>query len=334
MKRTYKQILAFVLSMIMILSVMPMSVFAANDYDINSTESTDDYYNLISKRDWDIAPGITESEIVLNNDDGSRRQVLFVMEADLNNEYVKVINSYNGMIPEYGNYKTGVMSEQAAYAEANGYGNVVGAMNTTLSWYTNYSPDRVGEPLGFIMLDAEILFDPANCGYVYGNVGFPSVLVINKDFDDEGNPRPADIPKVEMPQIRSAADLDGWEDQVIPASSGYIVKEGVNQYKSDHSSSSAPRSVVGIKPDGTVVIMLNDGRQEPYSAGMTMYELAEVTVKGGRLLPPSAVEVELMELRCNYEALETKCAEMSREIEELKHIFDTNSLNFIIKGEE
>ncbi len=279
----FSKVISLILAFVMLLGVVPFTAFAANDYAINSTISTDDYYNLISKKDWDIAPGITESEIVLNNDDGSRRQVLFVMEADLNNEYVKVINSYNGMVPQYGDYKTGVMSEQAAYAEANGYGNVVGAMNTCLSWYTNYPADRVGEPLGFIMLDAEVLFDPSNCGYEYGNVGFPSVVVINKDFDDNGNPRPADIPKVEMPQIRSAADLDGWEEQVIPCSSGYIVKDGVNQAKApDHSDgSSAPRSVVGIKPDGTVVIMLNDGRQSPYSAGMSMYELAEVMLDLG-----------------------------------------------------
>ena len=275
-----KKILALLLSVLMLLGAMPLSVFAANDYTINSTTSTDDYYNLISKKDWEIAPGITESEIVLNNDDGSQRQVLFVMEADLNNEYVKVINSYTGMVPEYGNYQTGVMSKQAALAEQLGYGNVVGAMNTCLSWYTNYPADRVGEPLGFIMLDAEVLFDPANCGYEYGNVGFPSVLVINKDFDENGNPRPDDIPKVEMPQIKSAADLDGWEDQVIPVSSGYIVKDGVNQAKPNHTDA-APRSVVGIKPDGTVVIMVNDGRQSPYSAGMSMYELAEVMLDLG-----------------------------------------------------
>ncbi len=275
-----KKLLAMALAVLMVLTQVPLAALAANDYAINSSESSDDYYNLISKTDWDIAPGITESQIVLNNDDGSRRQVLFVMEADLNNEYVKVINSYNGMVPEYGSYKTGVMSEQAAYAEANGYGNVVGAMNTTLSWYSGYPADRVGEPLGFIMLDAEVLFDPANCGYEYGNVGFPSVVVINKDFDDEGNPRPADIPKVEMPQIRSAADLDGWEDQVIPCSSGYIVKDGKNVNSPNHSDA-APRSVVGIKPDGTVVIMVNDGRQSPYSAGMSMYELAEVMLDLG-----------------------------------------------------
>ena len=283
MKQTFKRGMSFVLALMMVFGVfatMPFTAFAANDYTINSTESTDDYYNLISKKDWEIAPGITESEIVLNNDDGSKRQVLFVMEADLNNEYVKVINSYTGMVPEYGNYKTGVMSQQAALAEQLGYGNVVGAMNTCLSWYTGYPADRVGEPLGFIMLDAEVLFDPANCGYTYGNVGFPSVLVINKDFDENGNPRPADIPKVEMPQIKSAEDLDGWEDQVIPVSSGYIVKDGVNQAKPNHTDE-APRSVVGIKPDGTVVIMVNDGRQSPYSAGMSMYELAEVMLDLG-----------------------------------------------------
>ena len=283
MKQTFKRGMSFVLALMMVFGVfatMPFTAFAANDYTINSTESTDDYYNLISKKDWEIAPGITESEIVLNNDDGSQRQVLFVMEADLNNEYVKVINSYTGMVPQYGDYKTGVMSEQAKLAEELGYGNVVGAMNTTLSWYTGYASDRVGEPLGFIMLDAEILFDPANCGYVYGNVGFPSVLVINKDFDENGNPRPADIPKVEMPQIRSAADLHGWEDQVIPCSSGYIVKDGKNQSSPSHTGG-APRSVVGIKPDGTVVIMVNDGRQAPYSEGMSMYELAEVMLDLG-----------------------------------------------------
>ena len=273
-----KKVSRIVLALLISLTLLPFNVFASVDFDINGSSASDDYYNLIQKQDWEIAPGISESKIVLNNDAGTYQQVLHVMEADLNNDYVKVINSYNGMIPKYGDYKVGVMSKQAAYAEANGYGNVVGAMNTTLSWYTGYPNDRVNEPLGFIMLDAEVLFDPGNCGYEYGNVGFPSVLVINKDYDEDGNPRPADIPKVEMPQIRTAADLDGWEEQVIPASSGYIVKDGVNQAAKPDHSSAAPRSVVGIKPDGKVVIMLNDGRQSPYSAGMSMYELAEVMI--------------------------------------------------------
>ena len=136
MKQTFRKGVSFLLAFMMvsgIFTTIPFTSFAVNDYTINSTESTDDYYNLISKKDWEIAPGITESEIVLNNDQGTKRQVLFVMEADLNNEYVKVTHSYTGMVPEYGKYTTGVMSEQANWAEANGYGNVVGAMNTCLN---------------------------------------------------------------------------------------------------------------------------------------------------------------------------------------------------------
>lgn len=84
--------------------------------------------------------------------------------------------------------------------------------------------------------------------------------------------------------------------------------------------------------------LLFNGGTGKYKASFTseagiVYELAVVTVKGGRVIPPSAVEVELMELRCGYEALETECAEMREEISQLKNIFDTNSLNFIIKGE-
>ena len=287
-----KKVLAGVVAAMMLLSNISI-IASANGIDYDESTNSCDCYNIISKTDYTIAPGIKESEIVLNFDDGSRRQVLHVMEADTTNEYVKVLNSYNGMYPHYGSYKTGTMTEQTSWVEKNMGLNVVGAMNTTLSWYDSATYDdtkggdskRTGEPLGFIMLDAEVLFDPQNCGYTYGKVGFPSVLVINKDFDENGNPRPSDIPKVEMPQITSAADLDGWEDQVIPVSSGYIVKDGVSQYKAenhkDDSSNSASRSVVGIKPDGTIVAVMNDGRQAPYSAGMSMYECAEMMISLG-----------------------------------------------------
>ncbi len=274
MNRTFKKIVSFVLSAVMVLtvfSVVPFSAFAANDYTINSTTSTDGYYNLISKKDWDTAPGISESEIVLNNDDGTRRQVIHVMEADLNNEYTKVIGSYAEM--NTSKYQTSTMDVQAAWVEDNWNLNVVGGMNTCLSWYSGYPAEKVGMPLGFLMVDGEVLWD--------GCEGFPTVIVINKDFDAEGNARPADIPKVEMVQIKSSADLDGWEDQVIPCSSGYIVKDGKNVQTSANHSDAAPRSVVGIKADGTVVIMENDGRQSPFSIGMSMYELAEVMLDLG-----------------------------------------------------
>ncbi|MBE6557720.1 MAG: hypothetical protein E7661_01735 [Ruminococcaceae bacterium] len=281
MKNTrFIRVLAFLIASVMMIGMMPVIPFAAGvDYNHNASTSTDEYYNLISKKDWDNAPGISESEIVLNNDAGNYRQVIHIMKADVNHSYVSVIPTYSEM--DTSKYQTDTMLDQANWIDENMDGEVIGVMNCCLSWYTGYPADRVGEPLGFMMMNGEIMFDPGNCGYAYGNVGFPTCVVINKDIDENGNPRPADIPELEMVQIRTSVDLDGWEDTVIPVSSGYIVKDGVNQSKASHKDNPAPRSVVGITADGQVVMMLNDGRQSPFSAGMNMYECAEVMIAAG-----------------------------------------------------
>ena len=283
MRQIFKKSILFVLAFAMavgVFTMIPFKAFAAGvDYKHNASISTDDYYNIITKTDWDNAPGITESEIVLDNDAKDYRQVVHIMKADVNNSYVNVIPTYNEM--NTSKYQTATMLDQANWIDQNMDGEVIGVMNCCLSWYSGYSAERVGEPLGFMMMDGEIMFDPDNCGYTYGNVGFPTCVVINKDFDENGTPRPADIPKVEMPQIRSFADLDGWENTVIPISSGYIVKDGENQNSPSHKSQNEPRSVVGITADGEVVIMEVDGRQSPFSAGMNMYECAEVMIAAG-----------------------------------------------------
>lgn len=62
-----------------------------------------------------------------------------------------------------------------------------------------------------------------------------------------------------------------------------------------------------------------------------IYVLERVTIKGGRIVPPSQTSIELMELRCRADALEEKCEFLENEVRELRNIFDTNSLNFLIK---
>ena len=275
MEKTFTRFLAFALVVMMMVSVMPMAAFAAYDYAHNESASSDDYYDIISKKDWDIAPGIKESEIVLNNESGDRRQVIHLMEADISNSYTRVISSYTKM--DTSNYAISTIPEHAAFIENEWGENVVGAMNTCLSWYNSATyaqdPSRVNEPLGFMMVDGEIYFDHS--------VGFPTCIVIHKDTNDAGETRPDSIPKVEMRTVTGTANLNGWEDQVIPCSSGYIVKDGVNQSKPSHGTDTAARSVVGVKADGSIVIMMNDGRQAPYSLGMNMYECAEVMIAAG-----------------------------------------------------
>jgi hypothetical protein len=149
-----KKVISVLLAVVMLFSVLTTNASAKISYD--EAASGTNYYSIVSKKDWQLAPGIEESEIVLNNDAGSRRQVLHVVEVDIENEYTKVIPSYKGMIPQAGSYGTQTMDKQAAFAEANGYGNVVAAMNISLSWYNSAyytsNPGLVGEPLGYMIV--------------------------------------------------------------------------------------------------------------------------------------------------------------------------------------
>ncbi|MBQ3182177.1 MAG: phosphodiester glycosidase family protein, partial [Clostridia bacterium] len=273
MKTTFTKVVSFLLCLMMLVGMLPMQLFAAVDYE----EREDDYYKLISKDDYDLAPGITESEIVLNNAAGTHRQVAHVVEVDIDNPYTKVIPSYKGMVPTPGNYGVEIMSEQAAYAEANGYGNVVAAMNISLNWYTAAyyvdHPEFIGEPLGYMVLDGQIYKNSQG-----QTSGAQTCLVINFDEKD-GVARPADMPKTEIRATSSA--ITGWEEQVIPANFGFLVKDGKNQYAANHTSDPASRSFVGIKADGDIVMVMNDGRQSPYSAGFNSYEMAEFMLSLG-----------------------------------------------------
>ncbi len=275
MKQKANRLVAMLLCLAMLVCAMPFSALAAVEYD-EIAES--DYYKLISQKDWELAPGITESEIVLNNDAGDRRQVLHVVEVDMDNPYTKVIPSIKGMVPTAGNYGVQTMDAQAAYAEANGYGNVVAAMNISLSWYDSAyydaHPELVGEPLGYMILD----------GVQYTNSqgqtsGAQTCLVINFDEKD-GVARPADIPKV---LIRSTSEaITGWEEQVIPANFGFLVKDGKMVHSTEeHTSEGASRSMLGVKADGSIIMVMNDGRQAPYSTGLNNYEMSEAMLKLG-----------------------------------------------------
>ncbi len=274
MKKQFSRIVALILAFVIVASMASVTTFAAQiDYD----ETIGTYYNIISKDDYDIAPGIVESEMVMNNDDGSRRQVLHIIEADISNPYVTVIPSSKGMVPTPGQYGVQVMSEQAAWAEANGYGNVVAAMNISLSWYDSayYSehPELIGEPLGYLVLNGEYFENSRG-----KTSGAQTCLVINFDEKD-GVARPADIPKT---QIRSTSEpITGWEEQVIPANFSFLVKNGKNVATSETHTGGAPRSMLGIKADGTIVMVMNDGRLSPYSEGLTEYEMGEVMLSLG-----------------------------------------------------
>ena len=284
-KRFFSKFLAMTLVVVMFVGGLPISTWAAEAWDYNADALEDDYYKLISKKDWELAPGIQETEIVLNNADGSKRQVVHSVKVDMNNPYTKVIPGYKGMVPTEGNYGTESTSTQAKNAEALGYGNVVAATNAMLSWYDSAyykaNPHLIGEPLYYNILD----------GYYYENSQGSStfnksnaVVVINYDYHPlTGEKRPDDMPKVLM---RTQTDpLTGWEQNAISVWA-WLVKpdeNGVPQVTNskNHTSGHESRTFVGITAKGEIILSVSDGRQAPYSTGFNMYEMGEYMIKMG-----------------------------------------------------
>ena len=94
---------------------------------------------------------------------------------------------------------------------------------------------------------------------------------------------------------------------------------------------------ISISPEADSVIpLLFGGCSGDYRASFTdsegkVYELEKVAIREGWIAPPPETSVELMELRIRQEETEKECASLWEQIRELRSIFDTNSLNFLIK---
>lgn len=144
------RIVAVMTAVIMLVCTLPMTAFAAwSDTNIvydGTTFGTNGYYNVISKKDYVLVPGAaTETEMVLNNASGTRRQVLHIIELDPSNPDVSVLPGYYNIdklekdpsdVSAW--VAAGVTDVAKYYDSALGY-NVVGAMNTDLD-YTDNAP--------------------------------------------------------------------------------------------------------------------------------------------------------------------------------------------------
>lgn len=93
---------------------------------------------------------------------------------------------------------------------------------------------------------------------------------------------------------------------------------------------------VKVSPDGeTVMPLLFNGSTGDYKATFksdlgNVYNLGRVSIKGGRIVPPSKTAVDIMELMCRVDALEQENEHLRSEVLRLSNIFDTDSLNFLI----
>ena len=257
-----KKFLGMALAMLMILSILPVSVFASA-FDASVTG---DYFKVISEDRYALAPGATETELVLNNADGNDRKVAHYFEVDTKNPNIAVLPGYYGIdkldpdnlalagVSDKSKFwKAEQLTKTVAYYESLGY-NVVGAMNTALAYDSS-------APYGYMVMNGVVLGTPDV------HKGAQTYLAI----DGEGNC-----------ELRSmSTPLNGSEVTAISANFGWLIKDGELQIKTVEREENASRSMIGIKADGTLVFCQVDGRNEPMSSGLSGYEMGEMMLALG-----------------------------------------------------
>ena len=240
---------AFVLAVLMTLTLIAPQALAANTVDPVEPASGK---ILVSQTDYTLIDGVTESNIFLNTKEGNA-QIAGFMTTIAPGAKATFKASYNGYYTEgstpasrkdkaanlaWSMEKTTLQA--ANYTKATG-GNVIMAMNG------DYYNMQTLQPLGYLIMEGNLI---------------------------QKNNGVANEPYFAVLKDGTYAIRDAGVDcsDVLEAISGpfYLIKDGQPCYNGNPDL--MPRNCIGIKADGTVVTFLADGRQSPYSVGMTIDE--------------------------------------------------------------
>ena len=246
---------AFLLAAVMVLTLICPQALAANE----TIQPAGDKL-VIGQTDYALVDGVTETDIFLNTKEGNA-QIAGYMTTIAPGAKATFKASYSGYYTEGSTPATRkdkaanlpwnlekTTLQAAAYTKTTG-GNVIMATNGDFFNMQN------AQPLGYLIMEGNVI---------------------------QENNGAASEPYFAVLKDGTYAIRDAGTDcsDVLEAVSGpcYLVKDGQIQSNGDGRG---PVNSIGIKADGTVVTFMADGRQSPYSVGMTMNEQAEFLAAQG-----------------------------------------------------
>ena len=160
-----RRALSMLLVLVMVMTLLPFSAFAG----ITVGDLGEGSYNqILSKTEYGVAPGIKETDIVINNKQLTEQNMGYVMEIDMSNPSIHIVAGYKDYQGESWGMQT--VRDQAAKAEAAmknmpQYGEntkIVGAINANFFNMAN------GEPLGALVMNGKVCHDiEGNPNYGY-----------------------------------------------------------------------------------------------------------------------------------------------------------------------
>ena len=242
-----RRMLTVLLALCMVVSLIPMQVLAVDTRAEGGLGTLG--IKQISEKKYAVTPDVTEYEWILNNASLTQQMMGHVMEIKVGKDSTaSVAVGYSD--DDINTIKTGrnwAMTEttrQAQSMQTRRNTNVVGAINAGGYDMSN------GRPAGAFIMSGTVINEPTGTTFW---------------IDKDGNAN------ITSAQECNAAIAAGNVLEAV-ASFGDIFEDGHARSDLDNSTR-ASRTAIGIKADGTVVMMMVDGRQAPYSVGMTMAEV-------------------------------------------------------------
>ena len=226
--------------------------------------SENPYYTDFSVTKSFLAPGITQSiHYALSADD--KQMVYYVATVDVTRDDVTIMANYNDADPSKGWAMQRVMDQaaalQAKHTNPEDTENYIENFNVVVATNADGYNMSTGEPGGLLVMG----------GKEWHPVDGDGFFAILKDGSA---------------MIGTRADYDIYKDQLQEAIGGFgatLVKDGkisINK-SSSYYTSRASRTAIGITATGAVVMMVLDGRQEPFSCGGSMEEIAQIMYEAG-----------------------------------------------------
>jgi len=227
--------------------------------DVEGNRYYTDFYSEITN----LAPGVTQEIRKATSADG-KQMVYYLATADLSNPYVKVQAGYNDGDTDVWEMSPVLFQAESAQAK---YGNPESPYyipNYQVVAATNADGFNMatGEPSGLLVMDG-VEHHPINGNGFFG------------------------ITKEGKAVIGTTAEYNstykGKLEFAVAGFSSTLVKNGkvTISHSDSYHNDRAPRTAVGITKTGKVILMVLDGRQEPFSCGGSMQEIAQIMMEAG-----------------------------------------------------
>ncbi len=260
--------LALLLCAVMIIGLLPCQAFAdagqtgASGLEkgsrIDGTE-----FSVTSLRNYAIAPDVSERVIITNNDAGNSQTVANVMEVNTAGGRAKIVAGYGNRNPKEQGWTLKTTTDQAHVYEQETGLNVVGGVNA--SWFNI----NTGEPSGYLVMNGVVHHDNSSRAFVAAfDDGSVNVFKEGTTLAQaEASQSEKQGTSVKVLEAVDALVAMVWDGKVVVSESG--------------NSGCYPRTCVGVKADGTVVLFQADGTMAPRSVGYTAAEEAQMMVALG-----------------------------------------------------